>query len=70
LKEETEIRENRSMMKYSLLWLKAFADLLGADVAKYEETVFDFLSGKPLPDWVSITIGELGDRGNSMGTSA
>lgn len=31
------------MMKYCLLWLKLFADLLGADLAKYEETVFDFL---------------------------
>ena len=37
-------------------------DYDGADLAKYEEPVFDFLLGKPLPDWVSITICELGDR--------
>jgi hypothetical protein len=34
----------------------------GADVAKYEEPVFDFLLGKPPPDWVMITIYELGDK--------
>jgi hypothetical protein len=28
LKEETEIKDHRSMMKYCLLWLNLFADLL------------------------------------------
>lgn len=34
----------------------------GADLAKYEEPVFDFLLGRPLPHWVSFTIYEFGDR--------
>ena len=28
MKEETEIKDHRSMMKYCLLWLNLFADLL------------------------------------------